>query len=208
MRRRQGFSLIELLICIGIIGILMALYLPVLSKARHKAVQVAEKEGLRQHHLGKVADGANAGTTLTSLPDREECVEAFRHEVDLGKHEMVVTELRYAVQNEDEFRAYYHTLINPDNTTPLEYDEFGSLLAQDPDGNTYALRPIDLLTETETVVLAWTFISSVPAESSSGALGADVIYTDGHVGFVRYNDAFPAVPTVAILSHEFMETWQ
>ncbi len=207
MRGHKGFSLLELLICVTIIGILMALYLPVLSKARQKAIQTAEKEGLRQHHIGKLADGANTGTTLTSTPGRDECIEAFRHEISVGKHDMMVTELRYVVESEAEFRAYYHTLLEPASTDPLEYDRRGNLLAMDPEGNTFALRPIDLLSENEVVVIAWSFLSSDMSESSSGAMGAEVIYTDGRVQFVRYREAFPAVPAVAVFSHKFMQTY-
>ena len=207
MLRRQGFSLLELLICVTIIGILMMLYLPVLGKAKQKAVHTAEKEGLRQHHIGRMADGANTGSTLTSIPDRDECREAFRHTIRVGKHDMIVTELRYVVQTEAEFRAYYHTLIEPASTDPLEYDRRGNLVATDPEGNTFALRPMDLLTEQEVVVVAWSFLSSDMSESSSGAFGAEVIYSDGRVRFVRYKETFPAVPTVAILSHKFMQTY-
>jgi prepilin-type N-terminal cleavage/methylation domain-containing protein len=207
MRHRQGFSLLELLICVAIIGILMMLYLPVLGKAKQKAIQTAEKEGLRQDYIGKVADGVNAGTTLTSIPDREECIEAFRHEIRVGKDDMVVTELRYVVESEAEFRAYYNTLIEPTSTDPLEYDNNGNLVATDTEENTFALRPIDLLSEKEIVPIAWSFLSSDLSESSSGALGAEVIYTDSRVKFVRYKEAFPAMPAVAVLSHKFMETY-
>jgi hypothetical protein len=155
-----------------------------------------------------MADGVNAGTTLVSTPDREECREAFRHEIRVGKHDMIVTEMRYVVKTGAEFRAYYHTLIEPTATDPLEYDDRGNLLAEDPDGNVFALRPIDLLNEQEVVVVAWSYLSSNMAESSSGAMGCEVIYTDGHVAFVRYKEAFPAMPTVAVLSHKFVQTFE
>ena len=64
MRRHRGFSLLELLICVAIISILMALYLPVLGKARRKAEEVAIKEGLRQDHIAREAAAANTAAAL------------------------------------------------------------------------------------------------------------------------------------------------
>ncbi len=52
---KHGFTLVELLVCISIIAVLMALMLPALSKARSHAVRMTCLAGKKQMHLSYFA---------------------------------------------------------------------------------------------------------------------------------------------------------
>ena len=206
LRSKQGFSLVETLVVLAIILILMALYLPTLSKAMRKAKEVAGKEALRQQGIGRMADGANSTRPQNARPGRDEAREAFRQSLDIGKGDaMIVSEMLYVVTNDAEFRAYYHTLLNPANNTPLVYSGGGALNAYDEGNNLYVLPVAEVLSGRQgTYPQAWEFISTDLSDTSSGTLGGTVLYSDGHSSYVRYPETYPMTRAVAELSHAFM----
>jgi prepilin-type N-terminal cleavage/methylation domain-containing protein len=200
--RSQGHTLVETLVVMAIISILMALYLPTLSKAIRKAEEVAVKEGFRQQRIGRMSDSANsAGKDLGPAPGREECREAFRQWVN----DVIATEMLYIVETDAEFNAYWQTLINPAASTPLEFSGSGNLLARDEYGDVYELPRVDkFLDDHRTFPIGWEYISTDLLDTSSGTLGTNVAYSDGHIKYVRYPGAFPVTRTVAELSHRFV----
>ncbi|MDX9974056.1 MAG: prepilin-type N-terminal cleavage/methylation domain-containing protein, partial [FCB group bacterium] len=190
-RSRAGFSLIELLVVIAIIGILFGMYLSTLHKAIGKAKKVAVTEGMRQEQLGRMADGANSANKSSGPANREECRQAFRHKEQTSEGEILVTEVRYVVRSDAEFRAYWHTMINYDNPDEPQYAG-DSLRAIDEDGNEFSLHPIDangwsaMNVGGKTFPLMWEFFSTRVADTTTTGLGATVLYNDGHVDYVRY----------------------
>lgn len=205
MSGRRGFSMLELLVCIAIIAVLIAISLPTYSRAFGMAKQTAGKEAMRQKAIGKAAGFANGGGTGPP-PERNECRAAFRHEVDIGKDEMLVTELRYVVTSVTEFRAYWFTLVDPSASGELVFNN-GKLEACDDYGNTVLLQPMDeyLVRESGPAVpVLWSYLSTDLADSRGGPIGAEVLYSDSHVEYIRYPGRFPVCRDVAILSHRYV----
>jgi prepilin-type N-terminal cleavage/methylation domain-containing protein len=205
VRKSGGFSLVETLVCLAIISILMALYLPALSRAKRKAEEVSIKEGERQEYIGRFADNANIANgraPSSSVDVRVRCRAAYRKTVKTGVGDALVTELVYAVQNEAEFRAYWNTLINPAATGAVEETSAG-VTVYDPEGKRFRLGRLDAWRGAP-IPTMWEFLSTNLSETTSGTLGCSVLYSDGHVEYAVYPQAYPACRTVAELSHQFV----
>ncbi|MCL4217795.1 MAG: type II secretion system GspH family protein [Candidatus Hydrogenedentes bacterium] len=207
-QKNRGFSLVELLVVIAIISILMAMYMSVGSRALSRAKQLAASEGMRQEHLGHVADNANIAYQQQEIsPDRAACRAAYRQTRDTGREEIIYTELLYEVPDESYFKAYWHTLINPSATAPLEFTADGRLIAKDEHDNKFVMRPLDNRLNARTPIpVTWEYLSRDPKDTSHGLLGINVLYSDGHVMYMRYPSYYPAVRSVADLSWEFLHS--
>ncbi len=214
MRRCNGFSLLELLICVLIIGILMSMYMGTLSKARRKAEKVAVAEGIRQKALGHMADHANIARPSKGKGQgatRHDCRQAYRQTIHTSEFDAFLTEMRYLVRNEDEFRAYWHTLIDPNASDQLEFSNDGALIARDESGDEFFLRPLGIIGGNERsgpYPVAWEFLSTDLADTTVSGLGINVLYSDGHIEYLTYPNRFPACPIVAQLSHQLMRAME
>ncbi len=205
---RDGFSILELLIVVGIISILVLLQLGAVHRVLGKVKNSARAEAIRQAALSREADAVHEGPIRTEPANVFECIEAFRQTMDTGKEKILVSEMLYVVRNGDEFRAYWNTMLNPNALYTPEYDG-DTLLARDPEGNVFPLPALfgshlDANQAHGLFPIAWDFLSSNLADNTSGELGSEVLYSDGHMEFVRYPGKFPAVAEVAELTRQFV----
>jgi Tfp pilus assembly protein PilE len=205
---RAGYSILELLIVVGIISILVFLQLGSMHRVLGKVKNTARAEAIRQDALGREADAVHEGPMRTEPATRQECIDAFRKTLHTGKEKMLVSEMLYVVTSGDEFQAYWHTMLNPENFYTPEY-EGNTLVARDPDGKVFRLPALygshlDANAKHGTFPIAWDYLSSNLADNTSGEIGAEVLYSDGHMEFVGYPGKFPAVREVTELSRQFV----
>jgi len=206
--KRAGYSILELLIVVGIISILVFLQLGSMHRVLGKVKNSARGEALRQAALGREADAVHEGPVRTLPANPIECIVAFKQTLDTGKEKIFVSEMLYVVKSGAEFRAYWNTMLNPNVLYSPEYDG-DTLLARDPDGKIFPLPPLygshlDASNRHGTFPIAWDFLSSNPQDNTSGELGSEVLYSDGHIEFVRYPGKFPAVREVADLTRQYV----
>ena len=68
LSRRNGFTLIELMIVVAIIALLIAILLPSLARAREQAMQVACAANLNAFHKGMFYYAEDTGNGNGHLP--------------------------------------------------------------------------------------------------------------------------------------------
>ena len=200
--QRNGFSLVELLVVIAIISILAMMQVKAGIKALRQAKSVATGEAMRQSKIGNMSDNANRGRLSDDdVKTRENCRQAFRQMYETGKQQAAVTEVYYALRTDQDFDAYYHTLIDPDNEDELEFVD-NKLKAYTKDGAEVLLEPLsDRVTG---VVAMWEFLATRMSNMSTGT-NIRIMYNDGHVESLQYPGRFPASRIVAELGQEFMD---
>jgi len=202
-----GFSLVETLVVLAIISILMAMLATSLTKAVRMAKGAAAGEAMRQGAISRMADTGPARTLSADQEIRLDARRAFRQAIDTGKGQMLLSELRYVVRNNAEFRAYWHTLLNPAASFPLTFADGGSLVARGPGGKEFVLPPIGTrgADRLGRYAVGWEFISTNLAQTARGDLGGNVIYNDGHRQYELYPGRFPMSEPVARLSQQFVD---
>lgn len=206
MIHRNGHTLVETLVVVAIIGILMAMATPHYIRAIRMAKQVAGDEAKRQDKLvteDYVQEPARNGQI------RDQARASFRRSISAGNFDIYVSEMLCGVTNDAEFSAYWHTLLNPANSGPIEFSG-DTLLAKDEAGSTFSLpilSPRIIAGSNARYPLSWDFISTNMAYMSIGNLGTSVVYDSGERTYIKYPGGFPATPRVAELSQRFAEAF-
>jgi hypothetical protein len=181
-----------------------------LGKAISKAKKVSAAAALHQRNIGDMADGANSPNHRKGPADQNACRQAFHHTEQTSEGDILVSEVLYAVRNENEFLAYWNTMINPENTDTPKYAGDGTLIAKDEAGNAYNLKPIGdswgaMNAGGEAFPVMWEFLSTRVADTTTTGNGINVVYSDGRIEYIPYPQTYPSSPGVAELSRRYAE---
>lgn len=205
MKRQAGFSMIETLVVLAIMLILMSLLVPVLTKALRMAKTTAAGEETRQERIGEMATAIHEGGEPEELTPEQVVQKArsvFRREGGAGQKK-IMSDVLFFVRDDQEFRAYWHTLLNKQNTRLPEFTRKGHLIAFTPEGKRFELVPAQRDFEAGDRIIRWEFISTRLDETGRMDLGGNVVYSDGRLEYVAYPRKFPMTQQVAELSHRF-----
>lgn len=197
--------MIETLVVLAIIMILMTMLVPVLTKALRMAKATAAGEEMRQERVGEMATAIHEGKASDEWSADQVVTNArawFRQEGQGGQKKIIST-LLYQVSNDQEFRAYWHTLLNKQNVQLPEFTRRNHLVAFTPEGQRFELPPVDRDAEGPAHIIRWEFISTRLEETGRMDMGGNVIYSDGRREYMAYPRGFPMTQQVAELSHRF-----
>jgi prepilin-type N-terminal cleavage/methylation domain-containing protein/prepilin-type processing-associated H-X9-DG protein len=122
MRRRKGFTLVELLVVIGIIALLVAMLLPALNKARRAAKTVLCGSNLRQCALGLQLYAHDNGGNIPIYKSNAGAVQMWAYFLMLGYNTNEQPTGKTYVQNNAALcpeTIGYDELTNLSNTNPI-----------------------------------------------------------------------------------------
>jgi len=203
-RAGSGFSLLETLVVLAIIMVLFTLLVPVLTRALRMAKRTAAGEEMRSERVGEMAAAVHEGGPGQMTPEQTvlQARALFRREGTAGQKK-IVSHLLFSLRDDNEFRAYWHTLLNPANTALPEFTRNGHLIAFTPEGQRHELPPVDAELRAGARIIKWDFISTRLDETGRMDLGGNVVYSDGRLEYVPYPQRFPMTRMVAELSHRY-----
>ncbi|MEX0713694.1 MAG: DUF1559 domain-containing protein [Pirellulales bacterium] len=132
---RGAFTLVELLVVISVIGVLVAILMPVLGRARESARDNVCKSNLRQIGIGLMAHAESRGLLCSGAFDwrRDGCATEVGWVADLVNRGTKVGDM-LCPANSVELSETYNDLLNLDPSFDACVDRLGSPAGIYPDG--------------------------------------------------------------------------